>query len=151
MLRVSRFRENNISFLDMPPENDLHIGLSILSRQFGKNLLIDQSGVAMPDRIPRLEDCAIRRKPLFQCVLLVVGVALHLKNGRLDRCRFAYFLQTLGFKIRKTDCTHLSLCNCLLHIFPRAHIITHLLMEQKQICSCQVRNKKFLIFFIVIF
>ena len=84
MPRISGFRENHIAHLNVPAENDLHIGLAVFLRKLGKYRLIYQPFIAMTYRIPRFYDRAVWRKALFQIVLLIIWVALDLQRGGLE-------------------------------------------------------------------
>ena len=72
MLRICGFREDHISRLNVPAENDLHIGLAVFLCKLGKNRLIYQPFVAVTDGIPAFDDRAVFCDTFFQFVLLVV-------------------------------------------------------------------------------
>lgn len=78
MLRICRFWENDVAFLNMPAQNNLHIGFSILFAQFGKNWFTNQCAVPMTDGIPTLNCRTIRSNTFFQSILLIIWMALYL-------------------------------------------------------------------------
>ena len=51
-----------------------------------------------------------------------------------------HFLQPVGFKVAQADGADLALCHGFLHILPRAHVIAHLLVEQKQVNIADVQT-----------
>ena len=66
------FREYDIALLNVPAENDLHIGLAVFLRKPCEHRFTNQSLIAVTDRIPALDDRAVFCDTLFQLVLLIV-------------------------------------------------------------------------------
>ena len=47
MLRVGGFRKDHVARLNVPAENDLHVGLAVFLRKIGKDRFVDQPCVAV--------------------------------------------------------------------------------------------------------
>ena len=56
VLRIGRSRKDNISFLDMPAENDLHVALAVFLSKLCKYAFVNKPLVAMTDRVPALNN-----------------------------------------------------------------------------------------------
>ena len=83
MVRILRTGDNNVPSLDVPPQDDLGIGFSVLLSQFAKQRLLDQRFVSMAQRISGLDDDAFFLQELFQFFFLGVGMYLRLQHGGL--------------------------------------------------------------------
>ena len=92
MLWVCGLGEDNIPFLDMPPQDDLCAGLAIFLSQAVKKRLVQKSDIAVSQWIPAFDDRSIWGDAAFQGFLLIVGMAFHLKGGGLYLCRVQHFL-----------------------------------------------------------
>jgi len=133
MLRIRRLRENNISLLDVPAQDDLDIALAVFPAQLREDGLIDQILVAMADGIPAFNGCTIGGDAFFQRRLLVIRMALHRQHRRFDDRRIQHFFQPVGFKVGQADGPDLAFCHGLFHILPCTQIITELLMKKQKI------------------
>ena len=133
MPRIRCSGEDDRTLLNMPAENDLHIGLAVFLSQFREYSFTDKTLIAVTDRIPALDDSPVSLDTLFQSVLLIVRVALDLQNGGLDRCRFADLLKAFALKVADTDRLYLVCLNSLLHVLPGTEIIAELLMQQEKV------------------
>ena len=66
--------------MDVPAQDDLHVGLAVLLPQLCESVLAYQVACAVAERIPRLGHRAVERDALPQLRLLPVQVALHVTN-----------------------------------------------------------------------
>ena len=55
MPRIGTLRKNDVPFLDMPSEDDLHIAFSIFRGKFGKQWFFQQPAVPVSERIPAFQ------------------------------------------------------------------------------------------------
>ena len=90
---------DDVSVLNMPPQDDLRIGFSVLFTQLGKQGLFYQCLVAVAQGVPCLNNDSFLFQELFQLFLLGVGMNFRLQYRGLDLADAQNFLVCSAVKL----------------------------------------------------
>ena len=140
MGRILGTGNDNVPILDMPPQDNLGVGLAVLLSKFREQRFFQQGLVPMAQGIPGLDDHALFAEEFFQLPLLEIGVQLCLQDSGLHFADREDFLDLFLVEVGQANGTHLALLVRLFHLAVARHIVACGLVDEQQIDIIRIQT-----------